>query len=43
MSITVNCSIDLTEEELMFVLLSRAKLKAVPWSLTGSAGAIVMR
>jgi hypothetical protein len=32
-SITVNCSIDLTEEELMYVLLSRAKLKAVPWTL----------
>jgi hypothetical protein len=31
MSITVNCVIDLTEEELLFVLLSRAKLKAVPW------------
>ena len=33
MSIIVNCSIDLTEEELMYVLLSRAKLKAVPWTL----------
>ena len=32
MSITVNCSIDLTEEELMHVLLSRAKLKAAPWT-----------
>ena len=31
MSITVNCVIDLTEEELMYVLLSRAKLKAAPW------------
>ena len=40
--LTVNCSIDLTEEELMFVLLSRAKLKAVPWPSPESAGAVVV-
>lgn len=42
MSITINCVIDLTEEELMYVLLSRAKLKAAPWPSPESAGPIVV-